>query len=140
MTRIAVTSEGPSLDDRVDPRFGRAAGFLVVDLETMDIQYIDNGQSQVMAQGAGIKAAQLVARAGGSGKGGTGKTTVTASLATVWDAPLVAVDLDVEEPNLHLFLQPSIDGRETAHLTVPVVDEAKCTHCGACSDLCQFSA
>jgi len=64
MTRIAVTSEGPSLDDRVDPRFGRAAGFLVVDLETMDIQYIDNGQSQVMAQGAGIKAAQLVARAG----------------------------------------------------------------------------
>ena len=65
MTRIAVTSEGPSLDDRVDPRFGRAAGFLVVDLETMDIQYIDNGQSQVMAQGAGIKAAQLVARAGG---------------------------------------------------------------------------
>jgi len=75
-----------------------------------------------------------------SGKGGTGKTTVTASLATVWDAPLVAVDLDVEEPNLHLFLQPCIDGRETAHLTVPVVDKAKCTHCGACSDLCQFSA
>ena len=52
MNRIAVTSEGPSLDDLVDPRFGRAAGFVVVDLETMDTQYIDNGQSQVMAQGA----------------------------------------------------------------------------------------
>jgi predicted Fe-Mo cluster-binding NifX family protein len=64
MTRIAVTSEGPSLDDRVDPRFGRAAGFVVVNLETMDSQYIDNGQSQVMAQGAGIQAAQLVAQAG----------------------------------------------------------------------------
>jgi predicted Fe-Mo cluster-binding NifX family protein len=64
MSRIAVTSEGPSLDDLVDPRFGRAAGFVVVDLETMDTQYIDNGQSQVMAQGAGIQAAELVARAG----------------------------------------------------------------------------
>jgi len=64
MTKIAVTSEGPSLDDRVDPRFGRAAGFLVVDLETMDIRYIDNGQSQVMGHGAGIQAAELVARAG----------------------------------------------------------------------------
>ena len=64
MNRIAVTSEGPSLDDQVDPRFGRAAGFVVVDLETMDTQYIDNGQSQVMAQGAGIQATELVARAG----------------------------------------------------------------------------
>ena len=64
MNKIAVTSEGPSLDDQVDPRFGRAAGFVVVDLETMDTQYIDNGQSQVMAQGAGIQAAELVARAG----------------------------------------------------------------------------
>ena len=64
MNRIAVTSEGPSQDDQVDPRFGRAAGFVVVDLETMDTNYIDNGQSQVMAQGAGIQAAELVARAG----------------------------------------------------------------------------
>ncbi len=45
-----------------------------------------------------------------SGKGGTGKTTVTASLAAVWDGSLVAVDLDVEEPNLHLFLQPIMEG------------------------------
>jgi MinD superfamily P-loop ATPase len=75
-----------------------------------------------------------------SGKGGTGKTTVTASLASVWDRPLVAVDLDVEEPNLHLFLNPSLEGSETAHLEVPVVDRAKCTFCGACSQLCQFKA
>jgi predicted Fe-Mo cluster-binding NifX family protein len=64
MNRIAITSEGPSLDDLVDPRFGRAAGFLVVDMDTMDTQYIDNGQSQVMAQGAGIQATEMVARAG----------------------------------------------------------------------------
>jgi MinD superfamily P-loop ATPase len=75
-----------------------------------------------------------------SGKGGTGKTTVTASLATVWDGPVLAVDLDVEEPNLHLFLHPSIEGITAAHMTVPVVDELRCTHCGACSDLCQFKA
>lgn len=64
MTKIAITSEGPSLDDLVDPRFGRAAGFLVVDIDSMEAEYIDNGQTQVMAQGAGIQAAELIARAG----------------------------------------------------------------------------
>ena len=61
---VAVSSEGPSLDDRVDPRFGRAAGFVVVDLNTMEHRYVDNGQSQVMAQGAGIQAAELIVQAG----------------------------------------------------------------------------
>jgi MinD superfamily P-loop ATPase len=75
-----------------------------------------------------------------SGKGGTGKTTVTASLTAVWDGPVVGVDLDVEEPNLHLFLQPVITGSAKAHLTVPKVDETRCTYCGACSELCQFKA
>jgi MinD superfamily P-loop ATPase len=75
-----------------------------------------------------------------SGKGGTGKTTVTASLASVWDGPLVAADLDVEEPNLHLFLHPTSEGSDLAHLLVPAVDEMKCTYCGACADLCQFAA
>jgi MinD superfamily P-loop ATPase len=75
-----------------------------------------------------------------SGKGGTGKTTVAASLAWVWDRPVTAVDLDVEEPNLHLFLKPEISGRETAAMEVPVADESKCTYCRACSDLCQFKA
>jgi len=75
-----------------------------------------------------------------SGKGGTGKTTVAASLATIWDRPLVAVDLDVEEPNLHLFLRPTLEETEAAHMEVPVVDTSKCTFCGACSELCQFKA
>jgi predicted Fe-Mo cluster-binding NifX family protein len=64
MSKIAITSEGPALDDQVDPRFGRAAGFVVVDLESMETRYIDNGQTQVLAQGAGIQAAELMARAG----------------------------------------------------------------------------
>ena len=64
MNKIAISSEGPSLDDLMDSRFGRATGFVVVDLETMETEYIDNGSSQVMAQGAGIQAAETVARAG----------------------------------------------------------------------------
>jgi MinD superfamily P-loop ATPase len=75
-----------------------------------------------------------------SGKGGTGKTTVSAALTTVWNRPVIAVDQDVEEPNLHLFLQPLIQGREKAYIEVPVVDESKCTHCRACAQLCQFKA
>ena len=75
-----------------------------------------------------------------SGKGGTGKTTVAASRAWVWARPVTAVDLDVEEPNLHLFLKPEISGRATAAMEVPVADESKCTYCRACSDLCQFKA
>lgn len=62
--KIAVSSEGPGLESMVDPRFGRAAGFVLVDSETMDNTYLDNGASQVLAQGAGIETAQRVAEAG----------------------------------------------------------------------------
>lgn len=75
-----------------------------------------------------------------SGKGGTGKTTVAASLARVWERPLIAVDLDVEAPNLHLFLRPGIEELGPARIETPVVDESKCTFCLACSELCQFKA
>ena len=75
-----------------------------------------------------------------SGKGGTGKTTVASSLAHVWDRQVQAVDLDVEEPNLHLFLKPDIDGTEVATIEVPVADQDLCTACRACADLCQFKA
>ncbi len=64
MKKIAVSSEGPILDDQVDSRFGRAGGFLIVDPETMECEYIENGAGQVARQGAGIQAAELVAGAG----------------------------------------------------------------------------
>lgn len=64
MTKIAVTSAGPTLQDQVDPRFGRAAGFVVVDLDTMQTQYVDNGASQAMGHGAGISAAERISAAG----------------------------------------------------------------------------
>lgn len=63
-SKIAITSEGPTLEDLVDPRFGRAGGFLVVDLENMHTHYVDNGSSQILAQGAGIQAAENLVRAG----------------------------------------------------------------------------
>jgi MinD superfamily P-loop ATPase len=75
-----------------------------------------------------------------SGKGGTGKTTVTASLAVSCPKAVIAVDLDVDELNLHLFLKPQITEIETVTLEVPEVDEAKCTFCRACTELCQFKA
>ncbi|WP_456473518.1 nucleotide-binding protein [Desulfolithobacter sp.] len=75
-----------------------------------------------------------------SGKGGTGKTTVTASLATVWDAPLQVVDLDVEEPNLHLFLRPELETPAKVWMEVPELNAEKCTGCGDCVEMCQFKA
>jgi len=62
--RIAITSEGPTLADPVDSRFGRAGGFVVVELESMVTTYVDNGSSQVLAQGAGIQAAENLVKAG----------------------------------------------------------------------------
>lgn len=64
MNIIAISSEGPGLTDMVDSRFGRAAGFVVVDLDTMSMRYLENGGSQTMAQGAGIQTAERIADAG----------------------------------------------------------------------------
>jgi predicted Fe-Mo cluster-binding NifX family protein len=64
MEKIAVSAESPNLDDVLDPRFGRAAGFLIVNPETMECEYLDNGISQAMARGAGIQAAEIVANSG----------------------------------------------------------------------------
>jgi MinD superfamily P-loop ATPase len=78
-----------------------------------------------------------------SGKGGTGKTTVAASLAAVLaeqGIDAAYVDCDVEEPNGHILLKPGI--RETVQVTQPApqIDASRCTLCGACSRVCRFSA
>lgn len=78
-----------------------------------------------------------------SGKGGTGKTTVSASFAcTAADAGYSSayMDCDVEEPNGHLFLKPSISNRHMVGIPVPVVDQEKCIACGSCGEICQYSA
>ena len=77
-----------------------------------------------------------------SGKGGTGKTTISTNLARVLARTrrVQYVDCDVEEPNGHLFLHPVISLREDVKALVPEVDETTCIHCGKCSDICQYHA
>ncbi len=75
-----------------------------------------------------------------SGKGGTGKTTLSANLARIAQHTVVLADCDVEEPNAHLFLKTSDIEEKVVSLPIPQVDEALCDGCGLCSKICQFSA
>lgn len=58
--KVIVTSQGRELSSPVDPRFGRANYFLVVDTETGDFSVADNSQNLNAAQGAGIQAGKNV--------------------------------------------------------------------------------
>lgn len=62
--KIAISAEGPTTQDIVDPRFGRAAGFVIYDTETKTLEYIDNGAAQAAAQGVGLMAVETVVEAG----------------------------------------------------------------------------
>lgn len=81
-----------------------------------------------------------------SGKGGTGKTTLATSLAlslaqAKTSAPLpLFLDCDVEAPNAHLFLKPTLDTRLDVPIMIPHINEEQCTHCGRCAEVCQFHA
>lgn len=73
-----------------------------------------------------------------SGKGGTGKTTVSTNLALALGANYI--DCDVEEPNGFLFLKPKVNKEEAVMVEYPIIDLDKCTGCGACVQACQFNA
>ena len=77
-----------------------------------------------------------------SGKGGTGKTLVATSLAlSLKDShKVMLLDCDVEEPNCHVFLKPSLTGREPVNILVPKVAEDKCNYCGKCAQICAYHA
>jgi len=60
--KIAISASDQSLEAQVDPRFGRASYFLLVNPETMEFEAVANRQNLQAAQGAGIQAAALVAR------------------------------------------------------------------------------
>jgi MinD superfamily P-loop ATPase len=75
-----------------------------------------------------------------SGKGGTGKTTVATSLALTAGDCVRFMDCDVEAPNAALFLNPILNTRKEVGIQLPVVDEALCTHCGKCAEVCEFHA
>lgn len=74
-----------------------------------------------------------------SGKGGTGKTTVSTSLAASLEE-CQYIDCDVEEPNGAIFLNPDITEGFPVRVLVPQVDENKCNGCGYCGKACQFHA
>ena len=58
--KVAVSSVGTTLESAIDPRFGRAASFVLVDTETGEHEAIDNAQNFNAPQGAGIQAAQTI--------------------------------------------------------------------------------
>ncbi|MCF7936518.1 MAG: ATP-binding protein [Synergistales bacterium] len=74
-----------------------------------------------------------------SGKGGTGKTCVTASLLSAWKGA-TGLDADVEEPNLALILEGTPLESSLVNVDVPGVDPEKCTSCGRCAEECRFGA
>jgi len=73
-----------------------------------------------------------------SGKGGTGKTTVSTNLALALKANYI--DCDVEEPNGFLFLQPTIEKCESVMVDYPFINKDKCNLCGDCVKVCQFNS
>ena len=75
-----------------------------------------------------------------SGKGGTGKTTIATNLAFSIGSNVQILDCDVEEPNVHLFLNPTIEKREKVFTLVPKIDKEKCTLCKKCVEICRFNA
>ena len=75
-----------------------------------------------------------------SGKGGTGKTSLIAAFASLAENKVLC-DADVDAADLHLLMDPHISMRadfKSGHTAN--IDKSKCTECGLCLDLCQFSA
>jgi MinD superfamily P-loop ATPase len=75
-----------------------------------------------------------------SGKGGTGKTVLTSSLAVLHNSKVIA-DCDVDAPDLHLLLKPEVHREEVFEgPKLASIDEAKCIACGKCLEVCRFGA
>jgi MinD superfamily P-loop ATPase len=76
-----------------------------------------------------------------SGKGGTGKTTVTAAFAHLAENDAVIADCDVDAADLHLILTPDIIRQESFYGgQLPSIDYERCTRCGLCEEQCRFGA
>ena len=79
-----------------------------------------------------------------SGKGGTGKTTVSTSLFHVmtkyFKYNVQLVDCDVEEPDCHIFIKGSPTKEVSVNISIPAIIPDKCTFCGKCKNICAFNA
>ncbi len=76
-----------------------------------------------------------------SGKGGTGKTSITASFAVLGGADIVLADCDVDAADMHLLMQPDIQQSEAFFSgAIAKIDPDLCTGCGLCAEVCRFDA
>ncbi|MFX0126004.1 MAG: 4Fe-4S binding protein, partial [Candidatus Hodarchaeota archaeon] len=76
-----------------------------------------------------------------SGKGGTGKTTITAVLAQLSAPVSLVTDCDVDAPNLHLLLNPTnTSSARFMSGKIAIKDPEKCVNCGKCFEVCHFDA
>jgi len=74
-----------------------------------------------------------------SGKGGTGKTSVAVNMA-LSIRKVQLLDCDVEEPNAHILLNPSIHKIEHVYSLIPRISKELCSYRGECAKFCQFNA
>jgi MinD superfamily P-loop ATPase len=75
-----------------------------------------------------------------SGKGGTGKTSITSAFASLAKNAVFA-DCDVDAADLHLIFKPDIlESNDFYGLKIPQIDNDKCTHCKKCVEYCKFNA
>ncbi|MFO7896289.1 MAG: 4Fe-4S binding protein [Candidatus Cloacimonadales bacterium] len=76
-----------------------------------------------------------------SGKGGTGKTSITASLAILGGSDVVVADCDVDAADMHLLLQPAVKQQEDFFSGVLAqIDPKQCLNCGKCAEICRWQA
>ncbi len=76
-----------------------------------------------------------------SGKGGTGKTSITASFAYLGGKDIVVADCDVDAADMHLLMKPDFKISEDFYSgELAKIDQDKCNSCGKCADVCRFYA
>lgn len=78
-----------------------------------------------------------------SGKGGTGKSTVSTNLAYFLSKiykDVALLDCDVEEPNCHIFMKPDFNYSQSVCVPIPEINAEKCIACGKCAEVCQYNA
>ncbi|MDD2552815.1 MAG: 4Fe-4S binding protein, partial [Dysgonamonadaceae bacterium] len=76
-----------------------------------------------------------------SGKGGTGKTSLTASFAMIGGTDVVVADCDVDAADMHLLMQPDFKVSEDFYSgEVAYINQDNCTQCGLCKEVCRFDA
>ena len=76
-----------------------------------------------------------------SGKGGTGKTSITASFAYLGGKNVIIADCDVDAADMHLLMQPDREKAENFHSGfLAEINQEKCIKCGKCAEVCRWDA